>query len=98
LILRDFLSLTAQSYAVTAAKQLAMPVLATGIVVGAIAVANAEAVPGAIPPDRVLHEPRERRREGRIELPGINVGSQLADNAGAPAWLVAPVPIRVVGA
>jgi hypothetical protein len=73
LILRDFLSLTAQSYAITAAKQLAMPVVATGVVVDAIAVANVEAVLGAIPPDRALHEPRKRRGKGPIELASVNV-------------------------
>jgi hypothetical protein len=87
-----------QSYAITAAKQLAMPVLATGIVVDAIAVADAEAVPGAIPPDRVLHEPRERRREGRIELASINARGEQTENAGAPSRLIALVSIRMVGA
>ena len=66
--------LTAQSYAITAAKQLAMPVVATGVVVDAIAVANVETVLGAVPPDCALHEPRKRRREGWIELPSIDVG------------------------
>jgi hypothetical protein len=74
LILRDFLSLTAQSNAITAAKQPAMPVVATGLVIDAIAVANVEAVLGAVPPDRALHEPRKRRWEGRIEFASINIG------------------------
>ena len=53
--------------AITAAKQLAMPVVATGVVVDAIAIANGEAVPSAIPPDRVLHGRRDRlgRARGR---------------------------------
>jgi hypothetical protein len=73
LILRDFLSLTAQSNAITAAKQLAMPVVATGVVVDAIAVANVEPVLGAVPPDCTLHEPRKCRREGRVELASIDI-------------------------
>ena len=76
--------LTAQSYAITAAKQLAMPVVATGIVIDAIAVANGEAVLGAVSPDCALHEPWKRRREGRIELPSINARRQQPENAGAP--------------
>ena len=75
-----------------------MPVVATAIVVDAIAVANGEAVPGAIPPDRVLHEPGKRRGESRIELASINVRREQAENAGAPSRLVAPVSIRMVGA
>jgi hypothetical protein len=98
LILSDFLSLTAQGYAITTAKQLAMPIVATAIVVDAIAIANGEAVPGAIPPDRVLHEPGKRRREGRIELASINVRREQTENAGAPSRPVAPVSVRVVGA
>jgi hypothetical protein len=64
----------AQCDAITAAKQLAMVVVATGVVVDPIAVADGEAVLGAIPPDRALHEPRKRRRKRWIELAGINVG------------------------
>jgi len=75
-----------------------MPVIATAIVVDAIAVANGEAVPGAIPPDRTLHEPGKRRREGRIELPSINARGEQTENAGAPSRPVAPVSVRVVGA
>jgi hypothetical protein len=75
-----------------------VPIVATAIVVDAIAVANGEAVPGAIPPDRVLHEPGKRRREGRIELPSIDVRREQAENAGAPSRPVALVSVRMVGA
>jgi hypothetical protein len=68
-----------------------MPVVATGVVVDAIAVANGEAVLGAIPPDRALHEPRKRCREGRIELASIDVRREQAENACAPSRLVALV-------
>ena len=54
--------------AITAAKQLAMPVVATGVVVDAIAIANGEAVPSAIPPDRVLHG-RQRHRQDLVGHP-----------------------------
>jgi hypothetical protein len=96
LILRDFLSFPAQSDAITAAKQWAMPVVATAVVVDAIAVANVEAVLGAIPPDRALHEPRKRR--WGIELASIDVRRQEPENAGASSRLVASVSIRVAGA
>ena len=67
-----------------------MPVVATGVVVDAIAVANVEAVLGAVPPDRALHEPRKRRREGRIELASIDVGREETENVSASARPVAP--------
>jgi hypothetical protein len=50
-----------------------MPVVAAGVVVDPIAVADVEAVLGAVTPDRALHEPRKSRREGRIELPSIDI-------------------------
>ena len=90
--------MSAQSYAITSAKQLAMPIVATAIVVDAIAVANGEAVPGAIPPDRALHEPGKRREESRIELASINARGEQTENAGAPSRLVAPVSVRMIGA
>ena len=75
-----------------------MPIVATAVVVDAIAVANGEAVLGAVPPDRVLHEPGKRRGEGRIELASINARDEQTENAGAPSRPIAPVPIRMVGA
>ena len=75
-----------------------MHVVATGVIVDAIAIANVEAVLGAIPPDRNLHEPWKRRRKGRVELASIDVGRDQAENAGAPARPIAPVAIRMVGA
>ena len=98
MILRDFPSQTAQSYVITTTKQLAMPVVATGVVVDAIAIANGEAVPGAIPPDCALHESGKCRREGRIELASINVRREQPENAGAPSRPVAPLSVRMLGA
>jgi hypothetical protein len=87
----------AQRDAITAPKQLAMPVLATGVVVNPIAIANVEAVLGAIPPNCTLHEPRKRRREGWIELARVDVGGEQLENPGAPSRPVAPISVRVVG-
>ena len=41
-------------------------------IVDAIAVTDIETALAAIPPDRVLDEPGEGLRKGRIELPGID--------------------------
>jgi hypothetical protein len=98
LILRDFLSLTAQSHAITAAKQLAMPVVATGVVIDAIAVANVEAILGTVPPDCALHESWKRRWEGRVELASIDLGREQTENAGTSSRSVAPVAVRMVRA
>ncbi len=82
----------------TASKQLAMAVAATGVVVDPIAVANVEAVFGAIPPDRTLHEPRKRRREGRIELTRVDLGRDHGEDLATSSWPIAPVSVRMVGA
>src|SRR5580704_18203081 len=75
-----------------------MHVVATGVVVDAIAIADLEAVLGAILPDRALHEPWKRRREGRVELASIDMCSEDTDDAGAPSRLVAPGAVRMVSA
>ena len=74
-----------------------MRVVARRIVVDTIAIAHIEAIHGAIPPDRALHEPRKRRREGRVELSSINVGRELIYDASAPSRLIATGSVRVVG-
>ena len=74
-----------------------MPVVATGVIVDPIAIANVEAVLGAIPPDRALHEPWKRRRKDGIELAGVNVGCKQMENPSAPSRPVAPISVRVVG-
>jgi len=51
---------------------LTVDILARLAVIDAIAIANIETAPGAIPPDRVLHEPRKHRRERGIEGAGVN--------------------------
>jgi hypothetical protein len=72
----DFSAFVAQSHAITVAKQLTVPIVATGIIVDAIAIANVETVAGAVAPDGVLHKAWEGLGEGRIELPRVDVGGK----------------------
>ena len=58
-------------------------------IIDPIAVADVEAGLGAVPPDRVLDEPRERLREPGIELPGIDPMGHGLYNVRAAASLVA---------
>lgn len=74
-----------------------MHVVARGVVVDAIALADVEAILGAIPPDCALHEPRKCRREGWVELSSINLGREQAENSGASSRLIATSSVRVVG-
>ena len=92
-----FNAFCAQCNAITAPKQLAMPVVATGVVIDPIAVADGEAGLGAIPPDCTLDEPWKRRRESGIELAGVDVGCEQMENPGATIWPVTPIPVRMVG-
>jgi hypothetical protein len=59
-----------------------MHVVATGVVVDAIAIANVEAVLGTIPPDRALHEPRAESDARRTRIP--TEGGQHSDDCGQP--------------
>ena len=68
---------------------LAVDVRARLAIIDPIAVADVEARLGAIPPDRVLNEPRKRLRKAGIELPGINPLGHGIYNVGAAARLVA---------
>jgi hypothetical protein len=79
LIYNDFFAFV-QRDAIAAPKQLAMPVVAPALVVNPIAVADAKAILGAVPPDRTLHEPRKRLGEGPIELPRIDLGGEKTEN------------------
>ena len=66
---------------------LAVDVRARLPIINPIAVADVEARLGAIPPDRVLNEPRKRLRKIGIELPGIDpLGHGLYNVAQPPAW------------
>ena len=58
-------------------------------IINPIAVADVEARLGAVPPDRVLNEPRKRLRKPGIELPSIDLQGYGIYNVGAAASLVA---------
>ena len=58
-------------------------------VINPIAVADVEARLGAVPPNRMLDEPRKRLRKPGIELPGINPLRHGRYNVGAATNLVA---------
>ena len=75
-----------------------MRVVATSVIIDAIAIADVEAVLGAIPPDRALHKPRKRHREGRVELASIDMGREDTEDFCAPSWLVASGAVRMVSA
>lgn len=74
-----------------------MPILATGGIVDPIAITNGEAALGAIPPDRALDKPWKRRRESRIELAGINLGGDEANDADTAFGAIASWAIGVLG-
>ena len=76
---------------------LAIDVRARLPIINPIAVADVEARLGAVPPDRVLDEPRKRLRKPGIELPGIDPLRHGIYNVGAAASLVAGCTIRMVG-
>src|ERR1700693_2747710 len=76
---------------------LAIDVCARLPVINPIAVADVEARLGAVPPDRMLHEPWKRLRKPGIELPGIDPLGHGIHNVGAAANLVAGCTIRMVG-
>ena len=61
-----------QNYTITKLTNLAIGVIARLAIIDPIAVAHVEAGLGAVPPNRVLDEPRKRLRKAGIELPGID--------------------------
>jgi hypothetical protein len=67
------------------------------VIVDLIAVADVEALLGAVPPDGVLNEPGERRWEPAVELPGVDLLSDRFDDVGAAARPVAGDAVGVVG-
>src|SRR6266566_5554622 len=76
---------------------LTVDVVATALIPDAVAVAHVEAVLGAVPPDRVLHEPGEDLREPRVELPGVDSLGDRLDDVCAPIWLIAGRTVNMVG-
>src|SRR6266436_9322024 len=87
----------AQRNAIAHAPDLTIDIVAAVGIINPVAVAYVEPVLGAVPPDRVLHEPREGLRESRVELAGINSHGDRLDNVGATTGPVAARPVRVVG-
>ena len=76
---------------------LAIDVRARLPIIDAITVADVEARLGAVPPDRMLNEPRKRLRKPGIEQPGIDPLGYGIYNVGAAASLVAGCTIRMIG-
>ena len=76
---------------------LAIDVRARLAIIDPVAVADVEARLGAVPPDRMLDEPRKWLRKTRIELPGIDPLAHGIYNVSAAASLVAGCTIRMVG-
>jgi len=62
-----------------------VPVLAPMPVIDPVAVADIEALLAAIPPDRVLHEPRKHLRKAAIELPRIDLVRNRPNDVGTAA-------------
>src|ERR1019366_9603781 len=87
-----------QWFTVTLRVQLAISILAGVPVVNAVAVANVQIALGAVPPDRVLHEPGKGLRECSVERPGIDPGRDRSDDVGTAVRPVASGTIRMVGA
>src|ERR1700737_5260048 len=86
----------AQRDAITHQADPAIIVLATPSIINPVAVANIEAVLGAVLPDRVLNEPGEGLRKRWIELPGIDPLGYGCNNVGAAAGPVAGSAISVI--
>src|SRR3979411_1613291 len=82
-------SVFAQRDAIAHAMQPTIHVVAAFIVVDAIAVANVEPLLRAVPPDRMLHEPRECPREPQVELAGVNFIGDHLNNVCTPFRFIA---------
>jgi hypothetical protein len=83
-----FLAILTQGDAIAQATNSAVQIVATRVVRNAVAITHIEPVLGAVPPDRVLHEPGESRGQPRVELPGVNRLGNCLDDVGAPASLI----------
>ncbi len=74
-----------------------MPVLAPLPVIEPVAIADIEPCLAAVPPDRVLHEPRKDLWEAAVELPGIDLVGNRPNNICAAAWPVTACAIGMGG-
>src|SRR3984893_777558 len=81
---------------ITNIVNLTVGIIARLAVIDAIAIANIETAPGAIPPDRVLDEPRKHRWEHRIEGAGIDPPGHNFNDLSTAAGPIANQPIGVV--
>jgi hypothetical protein len=79
-------------------KQLTVSIVAPGSIVDAIAVADVQAICGAVAPDRILHKAWKGLGEGRIELAGVDAGGEPSENVSASAGPVAAHAIGMVSA
>ena len=86
----------AQHDTITHQAHSAILALTPPVIVDTIAVANVEAVLGAVLPDRVLNEPGKGLRKRWIELPGIDPLGHGLNNVRAAAGPVATGAIQVV--
>jgi hypothetical protein len=84
-----------QNEPIAAAVQPTPHVRAPAAVVDLIAVADVEARLGAVPPNRVLHEPRKHLGKPWIEPAGINPRGNVDENVSAAAWPVAGRAVRM---
>jgi hypothetical protein len=66
-------------------------------IIDLIAVADVEALLGAVSPDRVLNEPRKRPRKPAVELPGVDLLGNRVDDVSAAAGPVAGEAVGMVG-
>jgi len=78
-----------QGKLITQPADLTIDIVAPVAVVDPVAVANSEASLGAVPPNRVLDEPREDGREGRVESAGVDPTRDAADDVSAATLPIA---------
>ncbi len=62
-----------------------MPIFAGSAVINPVAVADSKPLLGAVPPDRVLNEPRKDGRKRPVELPGVNRVGNCPNDFGTAA-------------
>ena len=75
----------AQRHPVTSCVYSAVDVITALVIVDLVAVADVQPVLGAVPPNCVLHEPREDFWKTRVELASINSLGDSLDNVGGEA-------------
>ncbi len=84
-----------QHESIAPAVQPAPHVCALSAIIDLVAVANVEAVHGAVPPDRALDEPGKHFWKRRIEPARVDFRGNLDQNVTTAAWPVAARAIRM---